>query len=486
MNEMELILNKEQKDIRKAILYVGSGYGSQRLKELLDHSNLEKLIITGDISEKYAEEIMAPLKRNVDCNQRNIPQIFEYCSKDKLICPKGEFALLFEALDNSGEILSLIRLKPTYLVGEIPEEGISAFDIWEMFRECCERIMIKTIRRANEPQIFDWKKKLDSQIELSVIFPMYNVAKYLEQCIQSVTRWQANYVEFLFVNDGSPDNSREIVLEYAQNDDRIKLLDKPNGGCASARQWGLDRARGRYVGFIDPDDFIDASMFRKLLCSAMVGNYDISFCGYKEYYENTGETKEVADVLGGPYNKGTSDIHKIQELIAFARVAIWRGIYKVEMLKANDIHFYTDLRRFDDLPFKVETFAAAKSVITVEEPLYYYRLARPGQDVAADDERLYVHFPIFKYLNESVASKKNARVIDYLQICKIQTHRYALEKIKPEFIREYVHQAREDLKTTGSFWRTLSLAKKMVGRRSALFFWAIMRKNVALLNRLKK
>lgn len=486
MNEMELILNKEHHHIRKAILYVGSEYAPWRLKELLDHANLEELVFTGCISANQAEEIMTPLKINSNCKRRSIPEKFIFCPIEELVCPKGEFALLFEALDESKDILPLAKLNPTYLLGEIPEFGMSAFGIWEAFRGSCKHILIKTVRRDAEPQILDWKKDENNPIELSVIFPMYNVAKYLDQCIQSVTSWKADYIEFLFVNDGSPDNSREIVLQYAEKDKRIKLLDKTNGGCASARQWGLERARGRYVGFIDPDDFIDESMFRKLLRAAMSGSYDISYCGYKEYYENNGETKEAIDVLGWPYNKGTSDIHKIQELIAYARVAIWRGIYKLEMLKSNNIHFYKDLRRFDDLPFKVETFVAAKSVITVEEALYYYRLARPGQDVTADDERLYVHFPIFKHLNESVASKKNARIIDYLQMCKIQTHRYALEKIKPEFVKEYACQARADLGTTGSFWRTLSLAKKLVGKRSALFYWAIMKKNYLLLKRLKR
>ena len=70
-------------------------------------------------------------------------------------------------------------------------------------------------------------------------------------------------------------------------------MDKPNGGCASARQYGLDKARGKYIGFIDPDDYIDESMFRKLLRAAMMGSYDISYCGYNEYYENTKEIRKV-------------------------------------------------------------------------------------------------------------------------------------------------------------------------------------------------
>lgn len=477
MVEMELLLNKEYAHIRDAILYVGSGYQAWRLKELVDHTRLDSLVITGYLTEKQQKELMESLTLQAAAKKCTLPATFEFCPVSKLNRPEGEFVLMCESVEAVEDIFPLLELKPEYFFGQIPESGITAFHLWETCRSFCKQIQIVTLRVNEDSQVLDWKKDPGNNIELSVVFPMYNVAKYLDQCIQSVTAWKADYVEFLFVNDGSPDNSREVVLKWAEKDPRIKLLDKPNGGCASARQWGLDRAKGRYVGFIDPDDYTDESMYRKLLRSAMVGSYDIAYCGYNEYYENNGQIREADDVLGWPYNLGTSDIAKIQELITFCRVAIWRGIYKMDMLKLNNIHFYTEIRRFDDLPFKIETFAAAQSVITVNEPLYYYRLARPGQDMAADDERLYVHFPIFTHLNESIGAKKDQRITDYLQLCKIQTHRFALEKIQPQFMKEYARQAREDLATTGSFWRTYFLAKEMLGKRSARIYWAIMRRN---------
>ena len=184
------------------------------------------------------------------------------------------------------------------------------------------------------------------------------------------------------------------------------------------------------------------------------------------------------DSLQAPYCDGTDDLVKIRELIMYCRVAIWRGIYKAEMLKKHNIHFYTDLRRFDDLAFKVEVFAAAKSVIAIPEYLYYYRLSRPGQDVSADDERLYVHFDIFKYLNQSIASLQDARLTDYLQMVKIQTHTYALKKIKAEYKKVYIKRAKEDLETTGTRRRTYYLAKKYIGKQSANNYKAIINENI--------
>lgn len=487
MRETELFLNTLNNRIRQAVLWVGESYTAKKLGELLNRTNLESLVITGSLTRNAGEKMLSELLHRARTGRQRVPDSLSYCLPEDLRRPQGEFALLFADLECNSDILALRELEPEYLIGEVKSVGISAFGLWESFRSCCRHIYLLTLPEGDSnPKALDWEREEGNDVELSVILPMYNVAKYLDQCIGTVCAWKADYVEFLFVDDGSPDNSGDIVRSCAEKDTRIKLLEKPNGGCASARQWGLDRAKGRYVGFVDPDDFIDESMFRKLLCAAMCGSYDISYCGYKEYYENNGQTMDAPDTIGWPYSSGVTEARQVQPLITYARVAIWRGIYKKAMLEKNGIHFYTDLRRFDDLPFKVETFAAAQSVIAVEEYLYYYRLARPGQDVAADDERLYVHFPIFEHLNESVAARKDQRLIDYLQLCKIQTHRYAMGKIRPEFLREYVRRARKDLNSTGKFFRTLSLAWKMIGKKSTAIYFATMTGNLPLLIKLCK
>lgn len=486
MTDIELFLNQHHSQIRKAVLCVGEAFPSWRLREFLDHTDLDEIILTGYISEKQGADLLEPWIQASEYGKQRIPTQFAFCPLTELKAPDGDFALVFESFGETRDMLPFSKLRPAYLLAETAESGISSFSVWEAYREACKHILIITTRIGKAPQVLSWERRPQNSIELSIVFPMYNVEKYLNQCIQSVTAWKADYIEYLFVNDGSPDNSREVVLRYAAHDSRIKLLDKPNGGCASARQWGLERAQGRYVGFIDPDDFIDETMFRKLLRAAMVGNYDISYCGHKEYYESNGKSAAVGDLLGEPYCDGITDVRRIQELIAWRRVAIWRGIYKMDMLRDNGIHFYTEIRRFDDLPFFIETTAAARSIISVNEHLYYYRLDRPGQDIAANDQRLYVHFSIFAHLNESIASKKDAKLTDMLQLSKVGTHRYALEKLLPEYIKEYADQARQDLCSTGSFWRTYFLVRQMSGKEHAKCYWAIMTKNYRYLIKLSK
>lgn len=99
--------------------------------------------------------------------------------------------------------------------------------------------------------------------------------------------------------------------------------------------------------------------------------------------------------------------NEILQLFIYIRTAIWRGIYLASFLRDNHITFQENIKRFDDLPFKLETLAKARSVVSVPQYLYYYRLERPGQDVSCDDERLYVHFDIFKHLNQTFGELQN-------------------------------------------------------------------------------
>ena len=453
------------------ILLVGGVQCSENLIfELCMNQPLRQLSIFVPTEEqrKKVEKIIEMMQ----CSHKDIlPNSIKLLSEKELAnySPKtSSFALLFDALKNDEELLHFTSLNPAYLAGTLCKNDMNAFKIWESYRKISEEIYIVSCGSGEE--ILEWKRSCSSDIELSVIFPMYNIAAYLPKCIETTTAWGAEYVEFLFVDDGSPDNCAEIVEDYAKKDSRIKLLRKTNGGCASARQYGLSRAKGRYVGFIDPDDYIDPTMFRKLFARALTGSYEISYCGYNDLYEETGETKEIQDVLGWPYNNGTSDPVLINELITYRRVAIWRGIYSRNMIERSKIHFYEDLRRFDDLPFKVETFAKARSVVAVPEYLYYYRMQRPGQDVSADDERLYVHFQIFKYLDEFIGKCADRTQMDYLQAVKLQTHIWAIQKLQPEFVKEYCTKAREDLNTNFGFWESCYIFKKLLSRKELMVY----------------
>lgn len=276
------------------------------------------------------------------------PQIEWYADqnvKNKSFRTEDIDAVILDANIDAETIRSMAALQPKYLTGRIEKNSELTFAIWEQYREISEHIHLECTVADDKIDILNWDKDSNSSVELSVIFPVYNVAKYLKQCIESVTAWKAPYVEFLFVNDGSPDESRDIILQYAKQDPRIKLIDKKNGGCASARQKGLQEAQGRYIGFVDPDDYTDETMFKKLFSRAMIGSYDVCYCGYNCFYENSGVVEKIDDTLDERYSRGTTDENLIHRLIMYLRVAIWRGVYRADFLQKKRYKLPGELKK---------------------------------------------------------------------------------------------------------------------------------------------
>jgi len=124
------------------------------------------------------------------------------------------------------------------------------------------------------------------QPKISVIIPIYNTEKYLSQCIESIQKQTYSNMEIILVNDGSSDTSIDICNQYKKRDKRIILINKQNGGVASARNVGLDYATGDFIGFVDSDDYIAPEMYKKLLEAAIKLNADIVECGYIDVDNN--------------------------------------------------------------------------------------------------------------------------------------------------------------------------------------------------------
>jgi len=333
------------------------------------------------------------------------------------------------------------------------------FSFWEKHRNKAQYIYIEY-----EHEIFEWEKEA-ADIELSVVLPVYNVAPYLSKCIESLIQWKAPYVEYLFVDDGSTDESISVIRRYMDKDKRIRLIQKKNGGCASARNRGIEAAKGRYIGFVDADDFIEENMFCLLLKRALLGNYDYTYCGYNEYYEDTKEAEPVRnDCLSGGYLSGEYNSGKVRRLAVNTKVAIWRGLYKKEILDRHQIRFHEELRLFDDLPFRVEYIFAAKSAICIPDYLYNYRIGRKGQDTSCTDDRLFVHFQIFKLLDMYTEKYKDRMLWDILQAVKIQTHAFGCARIDKKYRNKYGKQAKKQLKEHAGYIRSVVICQLYAGR----------------------
>ena len=115
---------------------------------------------------------------------------------------------------------------------------------------------------------------------ISIIIPVYNVEKYLRKCLDSIINQTYKKLEIILIDDGSTDNSGKICEEYAKKDDRIIVIHKENAGVSSARNRGIELANGKYIGFIDSDDWIEENMYETLYQNLLQFDVDISMCNY--------------------------------------------------------------------------------------------------------------------------------------------------------------------------------------------------------------
>ena len=218
--------------------------------------------------------------------------------------------------------------------------------------------------------------------KVSIIMPTYNVEKYFRQCIESVINQTLEDIEIIPVDDGSPDNCGMIMDEYATKDSRIKPIHKENGGYGSAVNAGIEAATGEYIGIVETDDFIDATMYEKLYNRAKDYNADICKCGFNTYNSyRIDKFKKWKSKIENIESLECNKACKIDELIGLMNyhASIWSNIYKKSFLIENNIKINaTQGASYQDYPFAVENYCKAKRIAILPEYLYNWRL-EPNQ-----------------------------------------------------------------------------------------------------------
>ena len=221
-------------------------------------------------------------------------------------------------------------------------------------------------------------------IELSIIVPVYNVEKYLEECLDSILKIKNINYEVLIINDGSPDNSQKIIDEYYKKDSRIKFFIKENGGLSSARNYGLERAQGEYIWFVDSDDLVVASEFEKFFIEAInskkdfiLGNCSTFKDGEKISYKELNE-KEIK------YSESKEVVYSEIEKLP----TVWRGIYKNKFLKEKNVKFKDKITN-EDVLFNYLILNRTKKISYIDITFYLYRKNREGAITSSNCDKFY-------------------------------------------------------------------------------------------------
>lgn len=218
--------------------------------------------------------------------------------------------------------------------------------------------------------------------KVSIIVPIYNVEKYIHQCVDSILKQTLRDIEVILVDDGSPDGCPRIVDQYAKKDARIKVIHRQNAGYGSAVNTGLGVARGKYVGIIEPDDWIEPTMMEELFDAAKESGSQV----VKGMFWKTNSTLPkgqrdtvFANPSGVDLRLAPNSPFKISEwpqLLAF-HASLWSAIYNREFLrtleKGGVLFQETAGASYQDFPFIVKVLCAAKKIRVVKKPFVHWR-----------------------------------------------------------------------------------------------------------------
>ena len=195
--------------------------------------------------------------------------------------------------------------------------------------------------------------------KLSVIVPVYNVEPYIRKCLDSLVNQTLKDIEIIVVDDGSTDKSASIVKEYEQKHDNIKYYKKENGGLSDTRNYGMQYATGKYVAFLDSDDYVDINLYKKMYEKAKKDDSDIVEANFYWVYD-----KKSKKDIGERYSTK-------KHMLERARVVAWNKLYKKEMLDGTKAQFPKGLR-YEDVEFFYKLVPYIDTVSFVKEPLIYY------------------------------------------------------------------------------------------------------------------
>jgi len=214
-------------------------------------------------------------------------------------------------------------------------------------------------------------------VKISVLIPVYNAKDYLDESISCILNQTFKDIELICVNDGSKDNSLDILNDFAAKDSRVKVIDKKNGGCGSARNRALEEASGEFVYFFDPDDIVEENAFELAYDSAVRNDSDMVIFKANIFDKNGISNKEIFFYYDKSLKESQFDnlrFDDIKQYVLKGGYAPWSKLYKKEFIDSYD-DFRFDLGlAFDDVPFHVKSMVRAKKISFVNEFLYHYRV----------------------------------------------------------------------------------------------------------------
>lgn len=253
---------------------------------------------------------------------------------------------------------------------------------------------------------------------ISVIVPVYNVEKVLYHCIDSILNQIFNDFELILVDDGSTDNSGRICDEYAGKDTRAKVIHKQNGGVSSARNAGIEVAKGEYICFVDSDDYLESNYLKELVeTKKKYPDFDNVWCGFQTVEDYL---KSNINTVASEYNKdySFSDLSSIMDLCEKWLVQMpWNKLYDTKTIKKNRLSFPPELSLGEDYIFNLRYLDCTNGkIVVINKPLYDY--LRDGKE-SLDNKYYPDLLEIYRRLNSEIEKYAEKWSLSDVQISKM-------------------------------------------------------------------
>jgi len=239
--------------------------------------------------------------------------------------------------------------------------------------------------------------------KVSVIIPVYNTEKYLRECLDSVVNQTLKDIEIICIDDGSTDNSLNILKEYASKDNRFVILEQKNQGAGAARNKGLEIAKGEYLSFLDSDDYFESNMLEKMYNSVILNNTDIAICQYSEHNMQTnkerilGYDEKVYSMLLDNKKEYCDNVYKLCPPVP------WNKLYRKSYIVGNNIKFQETIIA-NDVYFFLIAFALTTSISVVPDRLIIYRKFRKDALTEIRNKYLLIPFEPYKEAKKTLES----------------------------------------------------------------------------------
>lgn len=295
-------------------------------------------------------------------------------------------------------------------------------------------------------------------VKVSLIVPVYNTAKYLRKCIDSILNQTLKEIEVIIINDGSKDNSEDIIKSY--KDERITYIKKRNEGIGKTRNLGIDKAKGEFIAFVDSDDYLSANFCEVLYNKANTSGCDLVIC---DYYKDMGSLSEIKF----PSFEDTS-LQNTPTIINNINLGPCNKMYNRKLLIDNKIKFEENLK-YEDAPFVVNALLKAKKIGKVDECLTYY-VVHENSETTIRDSRIFDILKItdivindmkkYPYLKEETVNIAVLILADYT----VQQRYIGNRKERNRFIDE----AFSILDNLSDNWKNAECLKKFSGCKKLL------------------